>query len=210
MFPVSQRRAAQGFSLIEIMIAVAVLGVMLAVGVPAMSRWIDATKARSALEFYAEGLALARQQAIGHNGASRFVLTANAANGQNDWQVDICFPTALLPCDDVGGGWSTVSAPATGDPEGTKGFLSVRKSAATLPKASVMATTLTPLGSSAIYFNSVGWVDTTYDERLTSIRFAPASGYEKDIRPAAIVVSLAGTATKCDPSVAAPDSRACP
>ena len=206
MFPIIVR----GFTLIESMVALAVLSITLAVGVPAMSGWIQASKARTAGGFYAEGLALARQQAMAHNASSRFLLVRNDGNGQYDWQVDLCFPTQADPCDADSAGWSATDAAAAADRDGTQGFLSVNRSAAALPKSEVMATTLAPLGTSAIYFNSTGWVDTNVDERMTSIRFAPANGFESTIRPAAIVIGLAGTATQCDPAVVAPDSRACP
>jgi type IV fimbrial biogenesis protein FimT len=211
MFPVSSgRRAERGFTLIEAMVALAVLSVTLAVGVRAVSGWVLTSKARGASEFYVEGLALARQQAMAHNASSRFQLTRNDANGQYDWQVDLCFPTLSDDCGADSAGWSATDTVATADRDQAHGFLSVNRAATALPKSAVMATTLAPLGNAAIYFNSTGWVDTSVDERMTSISFTPAAGFETTIRPAAIVVGLAGTANQCDPSVVAPDSRACP
>ena len=211
MFPVSPaRRAVSGFTLIESVVVLAVMSITLALGVPAMSGWIQASKARNAGGFYVEGLAMARQQAMAHNAASRFLLVRNNGNGQYDWQVDLCFPTQADACDADSAGWSAPDAFATADPDQVQGFLSVNRSAAALPKSDVMAATLAPLGSSSIYFNATGWVDTRVDERMTSIQFAPAAGFEATIRPQAIVVGLAGTATQCDPAVVAPDSRACP
>jgi type IV fimbrial biogenesis protein FimT len=192
------------------MVALAVMGVLLAAGIPAMSNWVQASKARSAVDFYAEGFALARQQAISHNGASRIVLIPNDSNGQNDWQVDICFPTAASPCGVGLGSWSTTTAAAAGDPEQANGFKSVLRVATVLPKSTVLTPTLQPAGATSIYFNSFGWVDTAVAQRLTALRFTPGFGYEKDLRPAALVIGLAGTATRCDWSVALPDSRACP
>lgn len=211
MLAVRQRRGAAGFTLIEALVALAVMGITLAVGVPAMSNWFQASKSRAVTGFYAEGLALARQQAIAHNGASRIVLTPNTSNGQNDWQVDICFPSALATsCGAASSDWSTLTAPAAGDPEHAAGFLSVTRTANGLPKAAVMAPELLPSGASSIYFNSVGWVNTGIAQRLTAIRFTPGDSIDDTVRPAAIVVGLAGTAIKCDWSVAIPDSRACP
>lgn len=212
MHPISQqqrRLAARGFTLIEILVALAALAIMMAIGVPAMTSWVQASKARSAADFYMEGFALARQQALSHNSSSRIVLTPNASNGQNDWQVDICFPTATLACTDSMGNWSTAAAQASGDQE-VGGYISVKRLATALPKSAVLAPTMLPAGTSAIYFNSQGWVDTRIGQRMTSLNFAPGIGYEGQLRQSAIVVGLAGTAIKCDPSVAIPDSRACP
>ena len=69
---------------------------------------------------------------------------------------------------------------------------------------------MTPEGASAIYFTEVGWVDATIADRLTQLRLDPAARLAGDVRPVALTVTLAGVASKCDPTVAAPDSRACP
>lgn len=211
MQPMTARRraAAAGFTLIETMLALGVLGLTLAVGVPAMSGWAQSAKARGAVEFYAEGLALARQQAIAHNGVSRFALFP-ASNGQNDWQVDICFPTSTAPCTATSSNWSTPTTAASGDRDPAAPFLSVRRSASALPTTAIMTVTLLPVGADDIYFNSLGWVNTAMPDRMTAIRLGPAPGFERQIRPQALVVGLAGTTTKCDWSVAIPDSRACP
>lgn len=211
MQPVTARRhaLAAGFTLIETLVALSVLGLTLAVGVPLMSGWVQSAKARGAVEFYAEGLALARQQAIAHNSVSRFALFPNASNGQNDWQVDICFPSAA-PCTATSSNWSTPTTAASNDPDPAAPFLSVRRSASALPKTSIMTVTLLPVGADDIYFTSLGWVNTLMPDRMTAIRLGPASGLEAQIRPQALVVGLAGTTTKCDWSVAIPDSRACP
>ena len=200
----------RGFTLIEIMLALVVFSVLLAVGVPGMTKWVLASKAGAATELYAEGFKLARQQAQTHNAASRIMLTLNATNGQMDWQVDICFPGPGLPCNDDTGSWSTTAAPASGDPEGAAGFTSVFRSAASLPPVAVLTPTFTPDGTSSVYFTSTGWVDTAFNQRLTRIRLDPTANYAADLRSSALQINLAGTVSKCDPVVGVADSRACP
>ena len=212
MFPVGWLRGAGegGFTLIEALVVLAIFGFMLALGVPMMSLWSLGNKAAAATEFYADGFRLARAQAIAHNAAGRILLTENAGNGQMDWQVDICFPTVVLPCNGDTGAWSTTAANASGDPEGGAGFKSVFRAADALPRAQVLQQTLTPAGATDIYFTALGWVDTTFSPRLARIQMAPAPAYAGSIPSSAIVVTLAGIATKCDPTVALTDSRACP
>jgi type IV fimbrial biogenesis protein FimT len=61
-----------------------------------------------------------------------------------------------------------------------------------------------------VYFTSLGWVDTGYADRLSRIRLDPAGPHANEIAPVAVAVSLSGLAIKCNPVLAAPDSRACP
>lgn len=193
------------------MVALAILGLLLALGIPAMSNWLMASKAGSATEFYAEGFRMARGQAVKHNSASRIRLTENPNNGQFDWQVDICFPIpATTPCNDSSGSWSTASAIAAGDPEGTAGFKSVARAADALPPRSILKQTLVPPGATDVYYNSLGWVDTASAGRLEQLKLAPAPGHAGAFPASAIAITLAGTASKCDPTVALHDSRRCP
>jgi type IV fimbrial biogenesis protein FimT len=214
--PVSRRRGcraaagAAGFTLIEAMVALAILGGLLALGMPRMTEWVQANKAAAAAQFYAEGFTLARAQAVSHNSASRLVLTENAANGQMDWQVDICFPTASVPCNAESGAWSTTAAAADEDPEQGAGFKSVLRRADNLPNSSVLAHTLSPSGATDVYFTSLGWVDTNFSPRLTRIGLAPAAGHAGAFPASAVVLTLAGIASKCDPNAADQDSRRCP
>ena len=209
MFAMTPGRRA-GFTLVETMVVLVIAGFLMAVGIPMMSTWLMTNKAASANEFYMEGFRLARQQAISHNTASRILLTANATNGQLDWQVDICFPTSSAPCLAGSTNWSTPAAPAAADPEGASGFRSVLRSAANLPPVSVIAPTLLPDGAYYVFYTALGWVDTSFTSRVTRLELAPAAAYAARVRTSAIAVTLGGMPTRCDPSVAVTDSRGCP
>jgi type IV fimbrial biogenesis protein FimT len=211
VYPVTQGHSSveAGFSLVEALIAVVIASILLAIAVPSMSDWLMANKAAAATEFYAEGFKLARSQAVMHNSASRIVLKGNG-NGQMDWQVDICFPTAKVPCSDISGVWSTTTSIATGDPEGANGFKSVARVANALPNDRVLQLTFSPSGATDVYYTSLGWVDTRIDPHLSQLTLAPVTSRSGAFPHAAIVVTLAGTASICNPTVDAPDSRACP
>ncbi len=208
MFVQLNRR--RGFTLIEMMVAIVVMSVLLAIAIPNMSAWLLASRARSASEFYMEGFSLARRQAVSHNSESRITLTVNPGSGQMDWQVDICFPRPGTPCDDNSGAWSTTDAAAASDPQGVAGFRSVLRAASALPGTDVLAPSITPEGATSVYYTPLGWVDTTVDNRLTQLRLDPSASYAHDVPASALAVSLAGMPTKCDPTKAAGDSRACP
>ncbi len=205
-----QLRRQAGFTLLELMVTITIFGIMLAIGIPNASNWLLANRARGASEFYADGFNMARREAVSHNTASRLVLTANATNGQLDWQVDLCFTGTGTQCLPEQDGWSTTSAAAANDPKGSSGFRSVFRSAASLPTAEVLAPVTLPTGALQVYYTALGWVDTTYDERLTQLRLNPASKYASEVPTVALAVTLAGLVAKCDPTRSAGDSRACP
>ena len=204
---------AAGFTLIEALVALAILSTLVAIGIPQMNEWVQANRAAAATQFYAEGFTLARAHAVTHNSASRLVLTENPANGQMDWQVDICFPTVSVPCNAESGAWSTTTTAAARPGESSTqatGSKSVLRRAVSLPGTSMLAQTLSPSGATDVYFTSLGWVDTNFTPRLTRIGLAPAAGHEGAFPASAVVLTLAGIASKCDPNAAARDSRRCP
>jgi type IV fimbrial biogenesis protein FimT len=200
---------ASGFGLLEMMVVVAIIGLILAVGMPRMAEWSMANKAASATEFYAEGVRLARAEAVRHNAASRLVLTTNDDSGQMNWQVDLCFPTPAVPCNGAGGAWSSPTAPSSADPEFPGGFRSVLRSGAQLPRTDLLTASVLPTGARSVYFTALGWVDTTVPARLARIDLAPALDRAGAFPSSAILITLAGNAVKCNPAAAAGDSRAC-
>ena len=203
-------RARRGFTLLEAMIALAILGVVLSIGMPRMNAWIYAGKVAAAGQFYAEGFALARNQALTHNGASRLVLSTNAGNGQFDWQVDICFPRQETPCDAGSDNWSTPGAAADADPKGAAGFKSVLRRADALPPSAELAMDTGAGDARAVYFTPLGWVNSAIAPRLERIDLAPTTKMAGKAPATAVVLTLAGIATRCKPAVAATHPERCP
>lgn len=205
-----RRPRQHGLTLVELLVAMAIFGILIAVGIPSTTGWLMANRARSAAEFYADGFSLARRQAVSHNSYSRISLSPNVHTGQMDWQVDICFATPDAGCSDVQGGWSTVVAPAAADPEGAAGYRSVHRAADTLPSAEVLVPSRLPDGASQVYYTPLGWVDPVVGNRLARLRLDPAPSLAGQVPPVALAITLAGMVTKCRPDLPATDSRSCP
>jgi len=204
-------RGQGGFTLIELLVTITIFSAVLAIAIPNLSAWLLTSKARSISEFYLDGFSMARRQAVSHNSWSRITLTANATNGQLDWEVDICFQVqGTPPCGPNGGSWSTPTTPAAGDPQGAAGYTSVFRAADSLPTTDVLTPTLQPSGATEVYFKPLGWVDTTIPNRVTQLRFDPTAAYAHEVPAAALSITLAGMASKCNPTLPATDSRACP
>lgn len=66
-----------GFSLIELIIALAVLSVLLALAAPSFKAWISNTKIRTAAEVIQSGLQMARAEAVRRNALISFQLTSS-------------------------------------------------------------------------------------------------------------------------------------
>lgn len=172
-----------GFTIVEIAIALAVMSVLVALATPAVINWMQSASVRSAAEFYAEGLQMARIEAIRRNAAARFVLNAPDANG---WSVDWCQANTGQPCN-AGGAWTNV----------------VQRSGTAYASLTL---DFCPGGSTEIDFNPVGWVNTQVNIPLGAIRIASANS---ETRPAQVEIPLSGIPVLCVPGVAAGDSRAC-
>jgi type IV fimbrial biogenesis protein FimT len=79
-----------------------------------------------------------------------------------------------------------------------------------LPSSALLQPSVLPEGSNSVYFTSAGWVDTGFGQRLSRMQFDPSPAYAGQLPASALVIGLAGSVIKCDPTVVAADSRACP
>ena len=78
----------RGFTLIELMVVVAIMGILLSLGIPAFSEWNRNTRIRNQAESVLTGLQIARAEAVKRNRYVRFQLVRRneaAADELNRW-----------------------------------------------------------------------------------------------------------------------------
>ncbi len=99
----------RGVTLIEVMIAIVVTAILLAVGVPSFNVWVQNSKIRTATESIVNGLQLARAEAVRRNEQVNFILGAGTS-----WTVQtVAVPIAVLQNRASSEGSSNVTVVAT-------------------------------------------------------------------------------------------------
>lgn len=87
-------RGTSGFTLIELAITLVVLGILTALGLPVFTDWINNTKIRTAAEGVANGVQLARSEAVRQNSSVQFVL--DGTSGPSAWTVSSVSATGVV------------------------------------------------------------------------------------------------------------------
>lgn len=195
----SRATLARGFTLIELAIVLAVIGVVLALGAPGFSAWIQNTQIRTATDSMLTGIKLARAEALKRNDVVRFQMMTStdatcglSASGTN-WVVSVNVATNLCNVADP-------SAPP----------LIVRVK----PSNEGTSNVVYAASQSSINFDALGRVtpvpvgDVTVD--ITNPTGGDCVASSGLMRCQRIVVTAGGQAHMCDPTVSATgDPRKC-
>lgn len=89
------RRVPRGMTLVELVIGIAIVGMLMVMGLPSFSGWLQNSQIRTAAESIQNGLQLARAEAVRRNATVRFDLTD--AGGAVAWSVGCVSVTAICP-----------------------------------------------------------------------------------------------------------------
>jgi type IV fimbrial biogenesis protein FimT len=177
------RPIARGFSILELMIVVALIGVMLAIGMPSFGTWTQNLQTRTAAEAIVAGLQITKNEAIRRN--VNVVLTMETLNGQaTTWRMNLENDIDGIPLQRR---------------DGDEGSRNVRA-------------ILTPEGSFRTTFNGLGRVNKNIDgsEPMVQIDLDNPMVDATEVRKLRVVIPPGGAVRMCDPGVPATDNRACP
>ena len=211
------RAPQNGFTLIELMISLAVLGVLISLGAPGFVEWLQNQQIRGVAEATLNGLQVARGEAVRSNTPVRFQLVSDLTSDcvlasdsvtapvSVSWVVSLRDPTNK--CD-------TKADPA--DPANPQ-IVQSRTSAEGSPNARATSVFVpSPPGppaqaASTVTFAALGNVVANADATpsinkidVTNINVTGAT------RPLRIIVNPGGSMRMCDPALALPEPRGCP
>jgi type IV fimbrial biogenesis protein FimT len=198
---VLSRSGIGGFTLVELLVGMALVGVLIALGAPSMSNYLQNSKIANATSGYYSAIQTARTEAIRRNVLTEFVLTdapfssMAPASAARSWAVRASSPL----------GFVRIDAKDAAEGEGNRAA----------PTLAITGTASPIAFDGTIAFNGFGATmpaGTSYSLDIKN----PAAGTCKNdggtIRCRRITVSPGGQIAACDPAAAASagDSRACP
>ena len=192
--------AARGFTLVEVMIALSIHGILIMMALPNLVTWIQNTQIRTAAEGMQAGLTLARSEALRRNTTVRFQLVDTLTSGcgysvaGTNWVVSLADATGACDVDPS----DTVAPQIIQKRSGNEGSSS----------AQILAT-----GGQSVQFNGLGRVLLTsggaaLPPPITRIDVTnPGGGACKTstgnepMRCLRITISTGGQIRMCDPAV---------
>ena len=188
----------RGTTLVELMVGLAIVALLFALGAPSFSNWIQNTQIRTSAETIQNGLQLARAEAVRRNAPVRFQMVSDV--------------TAACAASTTGGSWvvsqddpAGACASAASDTVAPR-IIQVRSSAEGSTNAVVAAT------QSVVVFNGLGRVTPVPAGNIDIDISNPSGGAcaaAGPMRCLRIRVSTGGQIRMCDPILASTDPQGC-
>ena len=201
------RSLQRGITMMEVMVSVAVIATVLAVGIPNLSSWVQNTQVKSTAETVLTGLQLARGEAVRQNSRAKFLLTKNTDNSA-DWTVitaSSSVPNSFLLAD----GATEIQKAAAAE-MGVNARLNI---ASGVQAAGDCSTAITSgMGASEnVVFDAFGKVVSTTMTRIDVIKAGDTGAdNEQNSRRRVILISQSGAAKLCRPGLPSSNPQGCP
>lgn len=176
-----------GFTLIELMVTIAVLALLLMLTAPNISEWIHNSQIRTAAESIVSGLQTARNEAVRQNRNVEFRLTNPTTTGGTGWRIKL---------------------PGTADTDNIQ-------EAANSEGARSAVVSVTPNGSTTVTFTGLGRTPDTNknadaSDLITRLEIDSSSLAADKSREMCIMITTGGQIRMCDPNITdATDPRSC-
>lgn len=174
-----------GLSLIELLIAFAIVGILSMLGFGSFTSWIQNQQTRTAAEAILNGMQITRAEAVKRNNTARIVLCNVPDSG---WEILAASATAPVPA-------ASLACPGSAATAGEERVQD--RSSQEGSRNAVVA--VTPAGATVLTFNGVGRV-TNNAGGSASITQVDVSNPKGD-RPLRITISTGGSIRMCDPSL---------
>lgn len=185
----------RGLTLIELLVGMALVAILLGLGAPAMSTYLQNSKLASAAGSYFNGIQAARTEAIRRNVRTEFVLT--------NTPISVLDPANNAVLSNAGRNWIVRAA------SGATFSLVEAKSGAE-GDASAAGAIQVASSASAIGFNGFGAATGgPYQVNISNPGAGTCAAVGGPVRCRRITVSQGGQVLACDPAAPAGDSRAC-
>ena len=187
----SFHKANRGFSLVELMLVISILGIMFALATPDLELYLINQKIRASATSIQSGLQLARSEAVKRNLPVSFVLTK-------------AVPTtcSVKPAAD-GTNW-VVRVEGCTDP--TRDFLQGRSGKEGTTNVTVLAQVSGANFSNAVIFNGIGRLGITPPLKADIQVDVQSPGGDRPLR---VLVTAGGQIRLCDPSLPTTNLQSC-
>lgn len=192
----------RGFSLLELMIAIAIASLLMMLGAPSFVLWIQNSQTRTAAEAIQNGLQLARAEAVKRNGRVQIELCGLP---NSSWQIEAITNTAAVEAQSLA---CPAAVPAAGEVRIQERSAQEGSSNAVVSVTRSDGSTLTA-GLAMLTFNGMGQVTTNSDPSAgVAITRVDVTNPRGD-RPLSITINAGGSIHMCNPNLPSSDPQGC-